>query len=462
MRFGHWLTAACALLLLSTGIAESARAGSRPRVALILHDNVALYRLPSSRSQILTALVQQTQVEVVGRRGAWDRVLVWTSVPGWVRQKDVTYRKPWSTVSTYRAPEIHYHLQAHGSRAIQVSASTASTVGLYGNPGGQVSGSVPAGHRVTITAWQQDANGVIWYRIGRNWARGDSIQFAPTKSDASTHGSPPIWSRVAGKGMWLTLGTVSDSSADALVTAALRAGMTHVYVESAISPLGFHGRRSVGHLLAAAHRHHLAVIAWVYPYLYDVAADVDLTAQVASFHTASGERFDGIAADLERNMTLSNVRAYSQLVRTAVGPHFLLVGVTYPPQALPAFPFAEVARNDNVIAPMDYWHDTTSTSGLDFGHMAYGYTYGYRYGADSIAAIRRAAGAVPVAPIGQTFDNFGRLEMGPHAPSGSEIRGFLEGTKSAGAAGVSFFQWMTTTDDEWHEIRSFHFPSRTS
>ena len=67
------------------------------------------------------------------------------------------------------------------------------------------------------------------------------------------------------------------------------------------------------------------------------------------------------------------------------------------------------------------------------------------------------AGDVPIAPIGQTFDNFGRLEMGPHAPSGAEVRGFLAGCKASGAVGVSFFQWMTATDPEWQAIRTFHF-----
>jgi hypothetical protein len=210
-------------------------------------------------------------------------------------------------------------------------------------------------------------------------------------------------------------------------------------------------------LIQAAHKRGLAVIAWVYPYLYDLASDVALTREVAAFRTPSGDRFDGIAADLERNVSLSTVRAYSQLVRSYLGSGYLLVGVTYPPQSFPSFPFEETARQYNVIAPMDYWHQTKTAVGLDYGHMRYGYSYGYRYAADSVVAIRRVSGHVPVAPIGQTFDNFGRLEMGPHAPSAAEIAGFLRGSKNSGAVGASFFQWMTAAVGEWKAIKEFHY-----
>jgi hypothetical protein len=257
--------------------------------------------------------------------------------------------------------------------------------------------------------------------------------------------------------MWLTLGTVGDSNSEALVRAARDSGITHLYLESAISPLGFHGKDLVGPLIEAAHRNHLAVIAWVYPYLYDLAADIDLTRQVAAFRTPAGDRFDGIAADLERDVSLSTVRAYSQLVRWYLGPKYLLVGVTYPPQSFPAYPFAEVAHNYNLIAPMDYWHQTRSAYGLDYGHLRYGYAYGYRYALDSVGTIRRYALHTPISPIGQVFDNFGRLEMGPYAPSASEIQGFLAGAKAGGAVGASFFQWMTATDAEWRAIRAYRF-----
>jgi hypothetical protein len=242
-----------------------------------------------------------------------------------------------------------------------------------------------------------------------------------------------------------------------LAHAAAADGITHLYLETAISPLGFHGRAAVGPLIEAAHHAHIHVIAWVFPYLQDLAADVALTRQVADYRTASGQRFDGIAADLEANVTLPAVRAYSQLVRLYLGPRYLLIGVTYPPQSWPTYPFAEVVRSYDVLAPMDYWHETQTQFGTDYGHLAYGAEYGRRYAADSVAGIRRAAPGAVVAPIGQTFDDFGRLEMGPNAPSPAEIRGFLAGAQASGAIGVSFFQWMTATPEEFQAIHDFRF-----
>ncbi|HEX6509531.1 MAG TPA: hypothetical protein VF221_18025, partial [Chloroflexota bacterium] len=367
------------------------------------------------------------------------------------------YRAPWESVSTYRAPEVHYHLQAHAARTLHVSAVATDALALKRSPGGATIGWLAAGKPVAVTGWQQDAAGKIWYRIGNGWALGDGVQFDLSARATSPTKGLPLWTRVAGKGMWLTLGTFAKGDPNALIVAAQKNGITHLYLETAISPLGFHGKKSVGEVIDAAHRHHLAVIAWVYPYLYDVAADVDLTRRVANFRTPSGARFDGIAADLERNVQLWNMRAYSQLVRAYLGSQYLLVGVPYPPQSFPDYPFSEMARTYNVIAPMDYWHQTKSASGLDFGHMSYGFDYARRYASDSVSAIHRADPGIPIAPIGQTFDNFGRLEMGPYAPSSDEIRGFLAGSKQSGAIGASFFQWMTATDAEWQAIRSYRF-----
>jgi hypothetical protein len=47
--------------------------------------------------------------------------------------------------------------------------------------------------------------------------------------------------------------------------------------------------------------------------------------------------------------------------------------------------------------------------------------------------------------------------MGPYAPSPDEVRGFLAGSKAAGAIGASFFQWMTATDGEWRAIQGYRY-----
>lgn len=429
----------------------------RHRLALIRRDGIQLHSNPSNGSPVLAKLVAQTQVEVLRRHGGWFRVKIWASVSGWLRSNEVVFRSPWASSSTYVPPEIHYKIKPRKASAISVRAVTTSAVSLVKSDGRSTGALLPSGAKLTLKAWRQDRNGRLWYRIRNAWALGGAIRFSTPNPALTSRRGKPLWKAVSGKGMWITLGTITDSDPNLIVESAIRNGITHLYVEAAISPLGFHGKDAAGPLIDAAHRHHISVVAWVYPYLYDSAADIDLTREVAKFRSSRGSPFDGIAADLERNVSLSTIRGYSQLVRYYLGTKYLLVGVTYPPQSFPDYPFTEVAHQFNAIAPMDYWHQTKTALGLDYGHMRYGYGYAYRYATDSVQAIRRLSGDLPVAPIGQTFDNFGRLEMGPHAPSAQEIRGFLDGSKKSGAISVSFFQWMTAGVPEWHSIRDYRF-----
>lgn len=428
-----------------------------PPTGRIRHDGVHMYARPSLHSRIVATLMQQAQVQVTHRGAQWDHVQLWGSIRGWIVRREVVFGKAWFSVSTYQAPQIHIPVHPSTPQRLQVHAMAETNLSMVSTPGGQLRGQVATGSLVRVQAWQQDSHGGIWYRIGRLWTAGSGVRFLTEPLRLSSKAVRPGWSAIGGKGMWLTLGTVTDSSPDTLVQAARQNGITHLYLESAISPLGFHGRFSVGPLLDAAHAAHIAVIAWVYPYLYDVAADVMLTRLVAHFRTTKGSAFDGIAADLEQNMTAPRIRAYSQLIRAMLGPRYLLVGVTYPPESISSYPFGEVARQYSVIAPMDYWHQTQTRYGLDFGHMPYSYRYGYEYALDSIRRIRRVTDNVPLAPIGQAFDNFGRLEMGPYAPSAAEIQGFLAGCKQSGAIGASFFQWMTVGNAQWRAIGQFHY-----
>lgn len=425
-------------------------ATSGHRIGLVLPSTASLYAKPTTHSLVLAELVQQSQVSVLRTQGAWRQVRAWGSLKGWLPKKSIGFRKPWRTQSTYRAPTVHYRLRAHPPVSVHVAAIATGSVALARVPGASASRVLPSGTRLALTAWQQDARGQVWYETDGLWTSG------PLRFLLASPGGT-AWKQVTGKGMWLTLGTIADSNPDALARTAALDGVSHLYLEAAISPLGFHGRTSVGPLIEAAHRRGLAVIAWVYPYLDDIASDVALTRTVSSFRTPTGDRFDGIAADLERNMDVTHIRTYSQLVRYYLGPSALLVGVTYPPQSIPSYPFGEVARFYNAIAPMDYWHQTQSANGLNYNHMKYGYDYAYRYAGDSVRTIRQAARTIPIVPIGQTFDDFGRLEMGPFAPSSDEIRGFLHGSRDSGAVGASFFQWMTATVPEWQAIRAFRF-----
>ena len=83
----------------------------------------------------------------------------------------------------------------------------------------------------------------------------------------------------------------------------------------------------LGRFLAAAHARGLRVVGWYAPSLADPAEDLARLLAGARF-SAAGERFDGLAVDVEVNPgnpeDRSSLLALSRRLRAEVGPHFPL------------------------------------------------------------------------------------------------------------------------------------------
>jgi hypothetical protein len=95
---------------------------------------------------------------------------------------------------------------------------------------------------------------------------------------------------------------------------------------------------------------------------------------------------------------------------------------------------------------MEYWHHFYSAS-----NHAYTQAEVTSACADSVALTRDLAGRnLPVNVAGQS-DDLGTT--GP--PSPDEIAWCLNGSKSAGAIGETFFDWRGTNDDNWAAIAGF-------
>jgi hypothetical protein len=226
-------------------------------------------------------------------------------------------------------------------------------------------------------------------------------------------------------------------------------GLTHVYLQVGRSNLGFYGGPGLDRLLPVAHAGGVAVVAWVYPFLKDATADVNLSVQAGRYVTPDGQRPDALAADVEENTGPEEVHAYSQLVRAMLGDDYPLVVATYAPE-MPrgrTYPFAVVARSWNVIAPMDYYHRPG---------RAYTADEAYRYVARSIQLIRERAGRpVAVAPIGQAYGMQWPNEIGPPNPDGEETEAMLRAAREGGAIGISFFEWAHATAPQWRAVGAF-------
>jgi hypothetical protein len=257
--------------------------------------------------------------------------------------------------------------------------------------------------------------------------------------------------RLAGKGMWVSRPFLPMANPTRLVEAAKGLGLTHLYVDVASSRGGFYNRDALAALLPLAHANGLRIVGWIWPTLADPLADVALSVEVAQYATPDGHRLDGLAPDLEERMEVDQVRAYIQVLRTRLGPDYLLVGTVFPPahQFARRHPQHQVMAGwVDLFAPMAYW----SEARREFSDNEV-----YRYISRAVNDLRLGAGnaSYPVAPIGQMYDTFGRNGIGAYSPGAAEITAALQASKDAGALGASFFQWGTATPDEWRALRDF-------
>jgi hypothetical protein len=261
-------------------------------------------------------------------------------------------------------------------------------------------------------------------------------QPAPAPEPPKLRGALPV-----GKGMWLYVPEqIEGGNVDALVARAKAVGLTHVYVRTGSSRMGFYAGEYLNRLLPAAHAAGIRVYAWDFPYLDNWEADVGRAAFAIGYTTPDGHRVDGFSADIETRSQGVNVRpdtalAYGAGLRRAVGLDYPLIATVPRPSAqLVTYPFAEVVTWFDAIAPMVYW--LNRESGED--------------AAGAMAALR--VFNKPIMPIGQAYDGAGEGGR-PGVPSANEIWRFMAVSEAEGAAAVSFWSWQHADQEAWDAIR---------
>jgi hypothetical protein len=254
----------------------------------------------------------------------------------------------------------------------------------------------------------------------------------------------------AGKGVWLLGSDLAKQTAPRLLAQLRTLGVTHVYLEVEGS-WGFYGSDQLRTFLYQAHDAGIAVLAWVYPYLRQVPLDASLTAEVAAYVAPTGDRPDGIAADIEENTSASAVGRYAAAVRQALGPAGVFIAVTYPPIYHEDYPFAALAPYVTLYAPMDYWH---------YQALPEDFTQAYQYVNQTVGLIRQLSGEpqVPVSIIGQTYDMFSSGAKGVFSPTPLELQAAFQAASDAGAIGISFYRLPTATSGELAAIRTLPYP----
>ncbi len=375
----------------------------------------------------------------------WGRTLLWGSVPAWVplaslRASPTNYDDaPGISPPVLPAPVADVAMALRARLALRVPAYLRAMPGFAATH----LALLRSGIILPADSWAVDGVGAAWYHVhgsaGAGWIYGDATTFLTARPTAPEGLLAPF----RGKGMWATYGLLQTSPVTAVVAAARAAGLTHLYVEVARSNKGFYGAAGLAALLPVAHRAGIRVIAWVYPFLRNLPVDVATSVAAATLTAPTGDRPDGLVADVEQNMAEPAVRAYGQILRAMLGPDEPMAIATYPPQwaAGRAYPFATAALSWNVIVPMDYWH---------LYRRAYSPAEVYNFVSQGVRTIRAATRPdQPVEVLGQMFDV---RQSGVNSPAAAEVAAAAAAARDSHAIGISYFEWNHATPEEWDAL----------
>lgn len=246
-----------------------------------------------------------------------------------------------------------------------------------------------------------------------------------------------------------TLPAVTPASVDDVA----RLGVKTLYLQAAQDDTRSDGviadRKLVGDILRRAHRHGVQVVAWYLPHFADLDRDMRYIQGMYRFRS-KGERFDGIALDVEwtndvknpvkRNQALIDLAARTRRLVTQVP----LGAIVLEPVLLeeinqqywPDFPWKKIESSFDVWLPMSYWTNRSESSG---------WKDGFRYTSENIRRVRTNLGDrnAVVHAIGGIAD----------VANAGDDAGFVRAAKRRRAIGWSVYDYVTTSSSAWTRLR---------
>lgn len=441
-----------------------------PTLAFTLAPCVAVHTAPDQSAPLITQLLGGTDVTLLDTATpGWSHIRIWSHTEGYVTSVGLSSTAPAHasdgdcTFPGIPDPQPGAVGAPNAPQPLQAKAETTTPTTLFAWPDSHAAplAGLATGVSLTISQWASDSSGQPWYHVatsqGSGWlSSGDARLDEPDPATFVAHGKP-VWAGAAGKGMWFTNYLTRHADLTKLMADAKAAGITHIYAEVAISRWGFYGAQSLDRLLPAAHAQGITVIAWVYPTLANVSADIEMTRQVTSYRTPGGDHADGLSTDVEENIDPASVYSYGQVVRGLVGPETLMEDAALHPFTHAEYPYAAIASTWNVISPMNYWHSRA--------HHSYTQQDVTKFVTTSVVTIRAAMQAggiahpIPIEELGQMYDMYSDDGAGVgHNPSGAEITADIAAARSLGCIGVSYFEWQTATQSQWDAFSAYAWP----
>ena len=289
------------------------------------------------------------------------------------------------------------------------------------------------------------------------------LTLAVTVLEAPRGSAAPSLGPFRGLGTWVDVydyGPRFQSSPDQLpaVTPAsvddmARLGVKTLYLQAAQDDTRSEGklvdRALVGAILRRAHRHHVKVVAWYLPHFADVGRDLARVRALTDFRT-EGERFDGIALDIEwtndvkdvtlRNRALLDLASRARRVVTDVPLGAIVLEPVLiedvNPAYWPSFPWRALRRSFDVWLPMSYWTNRSTASG---------WRDSFRYTSENVRRVRARLGEPDAAvhAVGGVADR----------TDPADLAGFVRAATCTHAIGWSMYDYVTTSSSAWPRLR---------
>jgi hypothetical protein len=264
-------------------------------------------------------------------------------------------------------------------------------------------------------------------------------------ASAASAGTPvKHHSPFAGLGTWLDIYSPEWNNPEAAVTAMAQHGVKTLYLETG----NYNHVDSVfrpddaGRFIDAAHAAGIKVVAWYLPAFLNIKIDARKALGAIRFRSATGQRFNGFALDIEatkvRSLKLRNHRLLmlSSRLRLSVPRRYPLGAITPSPVGMspyywPEIPYRALTSYYKAFLPMAY-------STMREIHTRAGTR---DFMASTITDIRAASGndKFPIHIIGGLAG-----KMGP-----KETAGFLKAVSMTKPFGYSLYTFGQTTAATW-------------
>ena len=260
---------------------------------------------------------------------------------------------------------------------------------------------------------------------------------------ASTRHPSPF----AGLGTWVDIYSTEWADPEAAVAAMAQHGVRTLYLETGNYSHAVDVFRpdDAGRFIDAAHAAGLRIVAWYLPSFLNVKTDASKALAAIRFRSATGQRFNGFALDIEatkvRSLSLRNHRLLflSARLRHAVPRRYPLGAITPSPVGMspyywPDIPYSSLTHYYKAFLPMAYstMRDIHTRSGTR------------AFLASTVTAIRTASGnaTFPIHVIGGLSGSMGARETA----------GFVQAVAQTKPFGYSLYAFGQTTPAAWRAL----------